>query len=208
MFLGKSEKSKLELACPAVHVNERAMTIERQWNLARRSHRCAKLDRPFVEDEPVYTAVYIDEETDQFERADYCEEGWNRLKDGRTPFSSWKSPYVPPPPPDAKPDVVEKENPEDLLRRLLEENSPATINARFILAIMLERKRVFEQTDTQEEGDQLIRVYRQKKTDEIYLVEDPKLHLDELTSVQTEVLELLSPSQAKPKSESESESEM
>ena len=83
-----------------------------------------------------------------------------------------------------------KENAEQLFRRLIaSENPPA--NACYVLAAMLERKRVLKQikTETAEKGRVLI--YEDRTTGDVFIVSDPNLRLDELESVQHEVAQLL-----------------
>ncbi len=53
-----------------------------------------------------------------------------------------------------KPEVVEKESAEALLRRLIEEDESHTENTRFILAIMLERKKQLKQIEVNHTGSQ------------------------------------------------------
>jgi len=62
----------------------------------------------------------------------------------------------------------------------------------YILAIMLERKRILAEKDIQkrEDGTKVI-VYEHKKTGEVFLIPDPGLQLDQLEHVQIEVVDLL-----------------
>jgi hypothetical protein len=92
--------------------------------------------------------------------------------------------------PEAAPETLAKENAEQLFRRLIaSENPPA--NACYVLAAMLERKRVLKQikTETAEKGRILI--YEHGATGDVFIVPDPGLRLDELENVQNEVAQLL-----------------
>ena len=72
-------------------------------------------------------------------------------------------------------------------------------NAIYILAVMLERKRVLVERDVQIRPDGVkLRIYEHKKTNEIFTIPDPALRLDELQSVQAEVNELLGIGPKKP----------
>jgi hypothetical protein len=65
-------------------------------------------------------------------------------------------------------------------------------NAIYILAVMLERKRILVEKDVQTREDKTkIRVYEHKKTGETFLVIDPELKLAEIEKVQEEVVGLL-----------------
>ena len=75
----------------------------------------------------------------------------------------------------------------------METDDPSKRNVIFILAVMLERRRILveKEVQTSEGGGQKIRVYEHKQTGESFVVPDPGLRLREIESVQREVLELL-----------------
>ena len=89
-----------------------------------------------------------------------------------------------------------KENAEELFRRLVAAADRANANACYVLAAMLERKRILKQiqTDNGEHGRVLI--YEHAKTGDVFVVPDPQLRLDELGGVQAEVAQLLQSSGA------------
>ncbi|HUF62861.1 MAG TPA: hypothetical protein VMN36_12355 [Verrucomicrobiales bacterium] len=169
------------------------MHLERQWNLGRSAAACAHTGRPFQQEEEIYTALFeLPGEDDRVERRDYSSDAWQEISPGLQPFSFWKSRFVPPPPPDAPAELVEKDSAAALLRRLLTENDPSTVNARYILAIMLERRRIFVQTGAKvDRKKRRILIFRHRHSDEVFLVEDPGLRLDQLAAVQAEVGALL-----------------
>jgi hypothetical protein len=92
----------------------------------------------------------------------------------------------------AKPaEPVPKENAEQLFRRLMESNNPPA-NACYVLAAMLERKRDLKQVKTESrDGGSRVFIYEQGITGDVFVVPDPELRLDELESVQNEVVQLL-----------------
>jgi len=161
------------------------------WNLKSRSHDCARTARPFVEGEPFYTAIYFDAQTGEFIRRDVSLEAWDEEIAEKTPFSYWKAEYVKPESLKPKAEIVGKEGAEALLRRLVEEDQPHTENARYILALMLERKRqlVPKEIKHTEAGPMVL--YENRKSGDIYIIRDPELRLDELEAVQDEVAMLL-----------------
>src|SRR5207247_515626 len=93
------------------------------------------------------------------------------------------------PPKPAEP--VPRENAEQLFRRLMASNNrPA--NACYVLAAMLERKRLLKQVKTESrDGGRRILIYEQGTTGDVFIVPDPQLRLDELETVQNEVAQLL-----------------
>ena len=87
---------------------------------------------------------------------------------------------------------VRKETAENLLRDLIEQGDPARRNAIYILAVMLERQRVFVEREvrTADDGTRLV-VYEHKKTAETFAITDPQLKLSEIDPVQQEIMTLL-----------------
>jgi hypothetical protein len=157
------------------------------WEIKARSHRCSRTQEKFQDGETIYTLLFRDGAG--FRREDVSEKTWQALHGEPAPFSFWKSKYEPPPPP--APEPLPKESVEELLRRLIQEDRPEHTNARYILAVMLERKRTLKQVDTQESGQERILIYERAKTGEAFLIADPRLKLDQLSAVQEEVLGLL-----------------
>lgn len=165
--------------------------MQQNWHIRSRAHHCALTERPFEEGEKHHTAIYFDTKTGEFTRRDICNEAWEQELAERTPFSHWRSVYEKHVT-EAKPEITPKESAIVLLQRLIDEDQAHTEHARYILALMLERKRVLSPTATKEndEGHRLL-FYENKKTGDVYMVRDPELRLDEIASVQEEVANLL-----------------
>ena len=105
-------------------------------------------------------------------------------------ISHWQGVYeVPPPPP---PEAIQKDNAETLLKKLIELNDPGHTEACFILAVMLERKRVIKNKDQvrNEEGGRML-IYEHTKSGDVFTILDPALKLAALGDVQAKVAELL-----------------
>lgn len=160
------------------------------WHIRSRSHQCALSGRPFVEGENFYTAIYFDPETSEYMRRDVALDSWKQELSERKPIASWKAVYSPQVT-EEKPEVATKENAMSLLQRFIEEDEPRTENARYILALMLERKRILAPTASKETEHGKMLFYEAKKTGEVFMVRDPELRLDELVQVQDEVAFLL-----------------
>ncbi len=120
--------------------------LANDWPIKHRADVCAATGRPFQAGEQFYTLLF--REVEGFRREDLSEEAWSKRNENIRPFSFWKSRYEPPP--DPPPDPLPKENAEDLLRRLLAEDNKAHANACYVLAVMLERKRVLKQVKGEE----------------------------------------------------------
>lgn len=160
------------------------------WSIRTRSHHCSLSERPFVEGEVFHTAIYFDAETSGYLRRDVALDVWKQEISERKPIAYWKTTYTPNIV-EAKPEVTSKESAMALLQRFIEEDEPATENARYILALMLERKRILAPTATKEVDGNKMLFYENKKTSEVYIVRDPELRLDELAQLQDEVAMLL-----------------
>ena len=136
----------------------------------------------------IYTLLF--REHTGFRREDVSEEAWRQIKETSMPFSFWKSKYeVPPRPPETMP----KESTEELLRRLIQDDGPDQVNARYVLAVMLERKKTLKQVDVRETPEEKMLIYEHVKSGEVFIIADPRLRLDQLDAVQQEVFNLLVP---------------
>src|SRR5277367_3727926 len=165
--------------------------LTQEWNIQRRALNRAVSGRPFAKGERVYSALYWRE--GQYARVDLNAESWSARNDNIEPLSAWQTDFVPPAPP--APEALKKDDAESLLRRLIAENAPGTRNARYILALMLERKKVLRQIERQKQEGVSILVYEHIPSGEVWLIEDPGLKLGELSAVQDEVAHLLAPAE-------------
>jgi hypothetical protein len=158
-----------------------------EWEIKSRAEKCAATGRAFQDGEFFYTLLFHDREG--FRREDLSEEAWKNRNDNIQPFSFWRSKFEPPPA--APPEPLARESAEDLLRRYMKDDSPAQANTRYILGVMLERKRILKQIDTTETDSGRTLVYEHVKTGEVFLIPDPQLRMDQIESVQNEVAALL-----------------
>lgn len=160
------------------------------WSIRSRAHNCALSGRPFEAGEVFHTAIYFDPETSGYLRRDVGRDSWKAELAERTPIADWRTTYTPQIS-EPKPEVTSKESAMALLQRFSEENEPQTEQARYILALMLERKRILTPTATKDTEQGRILFYENKKTSEVFMIRDPELRLDELAQMQDEVAELL-----------------
>jgi hypothetical protein len=160
------------------------------WHIRSRAHACAQTEIPFAEGQPMITAIYFDAETGGYLRRDISIDAWEKETTERKAIAHWRTAYSPTVT-EAKPEVASKEGALALLQRFIEEDEPTTENARYILALMLERKRTLIPTATKEVDGNKMLFYENKKSGEVYVVRDPELRLDELAQLQDEVAMLL-----------------
>ncbi|MES2923746.1 MAG: hypothetical protein V4819_19485 [Verrucomicrobiota bacterium] len=168
------------------------MALAEPWHVRSRGRECAATQRPFVDGETIVTALFPDPESSGYLRRDYCVEGWKTYQEtgGEPPFSSWRTTYTAAPNNEAA-IAAEKLSAEEILQRLVEEDEDHTENARFILAVMLERQKLLRETDSQRTPTGILRVYEHRKTGEVFIVKDPDIPLSDIEAVQQEVFILL-----------------
>jgi hypothetical protein len=167
-------------------------TMLPEWEIKTRSRYCGRTKEAFRDGETIYTLLF--REKAGFRREDISESAWLDVKTEVAPFSFWKSKYQAPEPP--APEKIPKESAEELLRKLVGEDQPEYLNVRYVLAILLERKRTLKQVDVRESGDERILIYEHVRTGEAFIIADPRLRLDQLDSVQQEVYKLMVPREA------------
>ncbi|MGC6466369.1 MAG: hypothetical protein ACON38_06335 [Akkermansiaceae bacterium] len=166
--------------------------MKEPWSIKTRAKECTLSGTPFEADQKIRAAIFPDPESSGYLRKDYTLEAWDEREDDETPFSTWITTYQPPVIEEKVEDVVE-EDPETLLRRMVEEDEEHTENARYILAVMLERQKLLRETDTQEIPSGILRVYEHRKTGDVFIIKDPGIALSEVEQVQDEVRALLDP---------------
>jgi hypothetical protein len=161
--------------------------MSQEWEIKSCSRLCAGTNQPFVDGQSIHSCLMFGAEG--YQRKDFSEAGWTD-EARQSAVSFWKSVYHEPDAP--TPEAVKKETAETLLRQFLAKDDYTRINAIYILAVMLERKRVLVERDVQirEDGTKVL-IYEHKKTGEVFTIPDPQLKLGELTQVQQEVAELL-----------------
>ncbi len=160
------------------------------WTIQGRAPHCAITGTAFNEGDYFYTLLF--HEKDGFRREDLCEEAFRSRDTTVAPFSFWRSKFEPPAPPEPEP--VSKQTAEDLLRAYMVESgpSPDLANARYILALMLERKRILREIEVKRGDDgSLTRIYERARTGEVFIIPDPQLRLDQVAQIQLQVADLL-----------------
>ncbi len=162
-----------------------------EWNIQSRAHHCAGCGGAFV-DQAVYHTLLFDERA-QFRRSDVCQACWERqfsqgARERKGFISYWQGVYEAPAP---RSEPIQKETAESLLRKLIELDDPRFIPAGYILAVMLERKRLLKiKEQTVREGRRVF-VYEHPKSGNLFTILDPGLQLNQLESVQRDVAALL-----------------
>lgn len=154
------------------------------WEIKNRSNACQKCGQPFADKQVYHSELRPDNLG--YQRADYCTTCW-AAENKQDAFSKWRGVYQTPPPAPEEP--IKKNTAESLLRSLMATNEQTHNNTIYILALMLERKRILVEKDVQLREDGIkLRIYEHKATGETFLIPDPQLSLTALAHVQKEVL--------------------
>jgi hypothetical protein len=160
-----------------------------EWNIQSRGHACEACQQSFT-DKQVYHTLLFDAAPD-LRRSDVCEPCWQKQSAEQIQkgiISRWQGHYESPPP---VVEAIQKENAETLLKKLIEKNDPRYIPAGFILAVMLERKRILKVKEQIIRDGKRTFIYEQPKTGDVFTITDPDLHLNQLEQVQRDVAHLL-----------------
>ncbi|MBM3878243.1 MAG: hypothetical protein FJ387_00730 [Verrucomicrobia bacterium] len=162
-----------------------------EWNIQSRAHACQECGRGFRDRERLHTLLF--DERQGYRRFDVCADCWEAQygqgANHRKGFvSHWQGVHEVPTP---KPEPIQKETAETLLRKLAERNQPEHRAACFILAVMLERKRLLRVKAENLTAGQRFFLYEHARNGDLFTILDPNLQLDQLEVVQREVAQLL-----------------
>jgi len=162
-----------------------------EWNIQSRAHACTACGKSFADKEAYHTLLF-DERAD-LHRLDICQSCWQKQysdggRDRKGFVSYWQGVYEAPVP---QAEAIQKETAESLLRKLIELDDPHYIPAGYILAVMLERKRLLRVKEQLVRDGHRVFIYEQPKTGDVFTIVDPNLQLNQLEQVQHDVAALL-----------------
>jgi hypothetical protein len=161
------------------------------WNIQSRGHACEACGRGFADQEAYHTLLF--DEKQGFRRSDICESCWQQqysdgARDRKGFVSYWHGIHEAPA---HAPEAIQKDTAESLLRKLIELNDPHYVPAGYILAVMLERKRLLKIKEQFVRDGRRVFVYEHSKTGDVFTIIDPALQLNQLDEVQRDVAALL-----------------
>ena len=160
-----------------------------EWDIQPRASACTGCQQAFADKQVYHTLLALTPAG--YERRDLCS-ACQPAAARADVLSYWQGEFKMPAP--LPPEPIQKENAETLLRKLVESTDPSHAPARYILAVMLERKRLLKHRDTvtDAQGTELL-IYEHAQSGESFTVPDPHLRLDQLSAVQEQIGELLAP---------------
>jgi hypothetical protein len=149
------------------------------------TRRCTATGRELRTGEKFYTALR--DEGGKFSRQDYSVEAWQGPPEGV--FSFWMG-RVPAPEEGRRPRID-----EDLLfdcfQRLEGQNEPDKVNFRYVVALLLMRRKRFKFEEARTAGGEERLCLRCAKTRAAYEVVNPRLTEEQMAAVQDEVFKVL-----------------
>lgn len=155
------------------------------YDIAAPSRVCSATGRELKPGEP-FMAVLL-EEAGKFVRKDYAVEAWPGPPQGAIAFWSGKIPPVDRP---RKPSFN-----DDLLlewfQHLAGNNEPNRQNIRYVVALLLMRRKRFKFEDVQRQGETDVLILRDARNGTRYEIRDPRLNDEEIVAVQDEVFQAL-----------------
>ena len=155
------------------------------YPIQHHSRVCAATGRSLQPGERYYSVLLV--EAGQFARKDYSAEAWPGAPADAIAYWSGKVP-------DADPKrrlVVDDDLLMSCFERLAEEADPNRIQFRYVVALLLLRRKRLKFDDLRRDGDQEYLQLKCAKTGQIFEVLDPHLAEEDMKRVQNEVLKIL-----------------
>ena len=158
-----------------------------EWKVERGERRCQGCEAQFQEGDEYYSAL-LDHGV-EFERRDYCHKCWDQAREGAQTFSFWKTriPFKE----EEKKLFVDDAVIFEFFERLENEQEASRVNFRYLLALILMRKKGLKFTDIQHEGGDEFLILKQPKTDREFRVFNPRLSEEQLEQVQQDIGQIL-----------------
>ena len=156
------------------------------WEIGKTALACAACEKEFVEEQKIVSALYDTPES--MTRRDYCVNCWPQDNGGGV-FSFWRTQLPRRDAPVRR--FVDDEIVLDLFRRLEGHDEPDKRNFRYVLALLLMRKKLFKFKEVRrnESGDAL--VLTERASDCEHVVVDPDLTEEQIQQVTAEVGQIL-----------------
>ena len=159
-----------------------------EWNVARGGRHCCKCEKEFREEEVYFSALW--EHEDSYERKDYCAECWPQVERSDA-FCFWRTRRPASEAPQKM--LVDDDVIYDFFQRLAEEESEAKRNFRYVLGLLLMRRKLLRLVDIRSGSDKEMLVLKNRKDGLVFEVPDPALtqmQIEEVTEQLTAVLNM------------------
>jgi len=149
------------------------------WRVDRSGGTCVKTGRPFKPGETFHVVLFEDGEG--FRREDYCDEAWDKMPEGA--FCTFLSHMPVDQKPKKKRLLVDDDVLIDFFVRLKNEQESVRQQFRFVLALILMRKRLLKYDETINDGELEVWRMRLMRDKTEHTVINPKLTDDQIETV-------------------------
>ena len=148
-----------------------------KFQIEKGAGRCAKTDVEIAEGEAYFAVLF--EEGEGFRREEYSVDAWDGPPDGAYCYFKTRRPVAE----KKKRLFVDNEVLMTFFRRLNNETDLARLQFRFVLALILMRKRLLRYEETTREDEREVWSMRVGKTEEVHAVLNPRLTDAEIEGV-------------------------
>ncbi len=155
------------------------------YQIQPHTRRCAATGRELRPGEKFYTALLEDGE--RFLRQDYSSEAWHGPPHGA--FSFWSGRV--PAPEGGRRQMIDDDVLADCFERLEAETEPAKVNFRYVVALLLMRRKRFKFEEARMEQGLEVLTLRCVRTGTRHNVVNPRLNEEQMAEVQEEVSRVL-----------------
>jgi hypothetical protein len=155
------------------------------YQIQANSRRCAATGRELRPGEKFFSALL--DVDGKFIRQDFSSEAWQGPPPGA--FSFWTG-RVPAQEETRRP-RIDDELLFDCFQRLEGQTEPEKVNFRYVVALLLMRRKRFKFEEARKDGGQESLLLRCVKTRKVYPVVNPRLTEEQMTAVQEEVFKVL-----------------
>lgn len=164
------------------------MTDKQEWNIAKSNQTCQLCEAKFGVGASYFSAIFV--RAEGFERRDFCLSCFQDRRPENV-YSYWKTAVPDAEEEDARP-KVDLDSVLDFFRRLDGDADAKRIAFRYVLALMLTRKKVFklDGSERREDGSEVL-VFAARKGGEKHAVVQPDIDENEIGAVSEELGQLL-----------------
>lgn len=159
--------------------------MEKEWNIEQGQKRCASCEKEFAQEQEYFSLLFRGEGT--FVRKDFCTDCWKGPDESA--FSFWKTRM---PVQEEKPkEFIDVDVIFDFFRNLGRTPDREKENFRYILALILMRKRKLKFESAAEVDGVETLTLREAATKNVFHVKNPRLTGDEIDTVTEKIGEIL-----------------
>lgn len=161
------------------------MSKDRQWDMPRRAEHCSQCEREFAIGEPFHACLYAG--PDGFQRRDYCQDC--PIPEAPAALATWRTARPAPANPRVQP--FDRETLYTFFTRLEDATAAEQLEFRFVLALLLWRKKVLKLDRSITDDDGELWLFAATHVDAEHRVRRPELDEARLEDLSTQLEALL-----------------